>query len=126
MTLLLLGKRWLRQRRPRRAKAQPRRRRFAQLALPLRQQLALPGLGAAEEPEVLVHVVLEGQRARVLPVEGERLYIQFPRALRRPGAIYSVAALERVERPGRAPYLRARGPIRAAAPREESRAEALR
>ncbi len=111
MTLPLLGKRWLRQRRPRRAKAQPRRRRFAQLALPLRQQFALPGLGAAEEPEVLVHVVREGARLRVLPLGGGALHVQFPRVLRTPGAVYRVAALERVERPGRATYLRVRGPI---------------
>lgn len=110
----LFPARWLRQRRPRQRlhpRHRPRRRaRGRQLGLPIpaRIQLPLPEIGS---PLILVKVVREGRRARVLPLEGEQLYVQFPRALRTVGAVYVVKDLMRVERARQVPFLRAVGPF---------------
>lgn len=110
----LFAARWLRERRPKRRRrplhSRPRRR-ADQLGLPLPAPIQLP-LPVIGRPLLLVRVVQEGHRRRVLPLAGELLYVQFPRALRTRGAVYVVADLVRVERPRQLPFLRAVGPFR--------------
>lgn len=86
-------------------------RRADQLGLPFPApiQLPLPEIG---RPLLLVKVVGAGKRRRVLPLQGEQLFVQFPRALRTLGAVFVVEDLVQMARPGQVPFLRAVGPFR--------------